>query len=122
MVLEPLPWDLTVCKVRRAEEIDLNAGFFFVGRTDREISLVCRTEETPACAAAREDGWRAFRVRGELDFSLVGILAGITGVLAAPGIGIFAVSTFDTDYILVKREDFPRALEALAAEGYGVEE
>ena len=64
MELKKLPWDLTVCKVASVEEIDLRREFFFLGKTDEEISLVCRTEETPERTCAREDGWRAFRVQG----------------------------------------------------------
>ena len=66
--------------------------------------------------------WRGFRVQGTLDFSLTGILARLSGILAAREIGIFAVSTYNTDYILVKEENYARALEALAAEGYTVAE
>ena len=120
MELERLEERLTVCRVRDLSEIDLGAGLYFIGKTDEELSLVCRTEDTPPGALAREDGWRAFRVRGVLDFSLVGILAGLTGVLAARGIGLFAVSTFNTDYILVKEERFGEALAALEAAGYPV--
>ena len=77
---------LTVCKVASIREIDLDAGFCFIGKTDEELSLVCETKNVPASAAEREDGWRAFRVRGVLDFSLVGILAGLTRALAERGI------------------------------------
>ena len=70
MKLKVLPWDLTVCKTVSMEGIDLSAGFFFIGKTDEEVSLVCRTEDTPANTLAREDGWRGFRVAGVLDFSL----------------------------------------------------
>lgn len=122
MVLEVLPWDLTVCKVHRPADIDTGAGFFFACRTDEEISLVCRTEDTPGETAAREDGWRAFRVRGVLDFSLTGVLSRLSGVLAEREIGIFAVSTYNTDYILVRREDLERALGALREAGYTVAE
>ncbi len=122
MKLEVLPWDLTVCKTVSMEGIDLSAGFFFIGKTDEEVSLVCRTEDTPANTLAREDGWRGFRVAGVLDFSLTGILAKLSAVLAEQGIGIFAVSTYNTDYILVKKEDLGRALAALAAAGYEVAE
>ena len=67
----------------------------------------------------RDDGWRAFRVEeGPLDFSLVGILARISAVLAENQIGIFAVSTFNTDYILVKKDNFPKAQKALISAGY----
>ena len=117
--LKSLPQDLTVCKLASLNQLDLSAGFFFVGRTDEEISLVCETSRVPENTLAREDGWRAFRVEeGPLDFSLVGILARISAVLAENQIGIFAVSTFNTDYILVKRENFPKAQKALTREGY----
>ncbi len=122
MELERIGHALTVCKVRDLSEIDLSAGFYFIGRTDRELSLVCRTPDAPAGAIAREDGWRGFRIRGTLDFSLTGILAGLSRVLAERGIGIFAVSTYDTDYILVKEESFARALEALGEAGWTVME
>ena len=102
MELEILPDDLTVCQVRDVSDIDLNGDFYFIGRTDREISLVWPTGDTPSGAVAREDGWRGLRICGKLDFSLVGILSRLTGLLAENGIGIFAVSTYDTDYILVK--------------------
>jgi hypothetical protein len=74
----------------------------------------------PAITVARSDGWRAFRVAGTLDFSLVGILAALSKTLADAGVGIFAISTFDTDYILTKAEDFDRALAALRAAGHDV--
>ncbi len=120
--LKTLPFALTVCKPAFAEQIDPAMDFYFLGRTDEEISLVCRTEDTPAETLAREDGWRAFRIEGTLDFSLVGILSKLSAILAENGIGIFAVSTFNTDYILVKAENLDRALAALAAAGYVVEE
>ncbi len=119
MILKELPWELTVCKLPSAAGIDLAADFFFIGKTDEEISLVCKTECTPGNTTAREDGWRGFRIEGVLDFSLTGILSGLSGILAENGIGIFAVSTYNTDYILVKAEQFDRALEALKAAGYG---
>ena len=90
------------------------------GKTDEEISLVCKTQDAPPGASAREDGWRGFRVRGVLDFSLIGVLSKLSGVLAAHGIGLFAVSTYNTDYILVKEENWERALSALISEGYTV--
>ena len=117
--LKSLPLDLTVCKLATLDQLDLSAGFFFVGRTDEEISLVCETARVPENTLAREDGWRAFRVEeGPLDFSLVGILARISAVLAENQIGIFAVSTYNTDYILVKKENFPKAQKVLTSEGY----
>ena len=120
MELLRLPYALTVCKVRSAADIDLAKEFYFVGRTDEEVSLVCLTEDAPAETLAREDGWRGFRIQGVLDFALIGILSKISTVLADSGIGIFAVSTYNTDYILVKEENFARAAEALQGAGYAV--
>ena len=65
-------------------------------------------------------GWKAFRVQGELDFSLTGILAGIASVLSDAKIGIFAVSTYRTDYVLTKKDAFDQALSALIAAGYEI--
>lgn len=120
MRLKKLPWDLTVCKPADSAAIDLSRPFYFVGRTEEELSLVCRTEDTPAHTLEREDGWRGFYLEGTLDFSLTGVLSKLSGILAEEGIGIFAVSTYNTDYILVKAENFERALAALAAAGYTV--
>ena len=118
MKLKTLPYDLTVCKLPSAAGIDLSADFFCLARTDEEISLVCETEQTPAGTAAREDGWRAFRIEGVLDFSLTGILSRLSAVLAENGIGIFAVSTYNTDYILVKAENLSKAMNVLQEAGY----
>ena len=109
---------LTVCKVADISAIDLTADFFFIGKTDEELSLVCRTADTPSKTIERDDGWRGFRIQGSLDFSLIGILSKLSGILAEHKIGIFAVSTYNTDYILVKEENFARALEVLASDGY----
>lgn len=122
MELEKIPYPLTVCKVQTVTEVDLTKEFFFVGKTDEEVSLVCVTEEAPEGAIAREDGWRGFRIRGVLDFSLIGILARVSAVLAEKEIGIFVVSTFNTDYVLVKETEFERALAALEEDGYVVVE
>lgn len=120
MILRRVGADLTVCKVVDPGEIDLSREFTFVARTDEELSVVCPTDAAPASALAREDGWRAFRVEGVLDFGLTGILARISGILAENGIPIFAVSTYNTDYVLVRRGHLERALAALADAGYTV--
>ncbi len=120
MELKRLEHELTVCKVNSANDIDMDKDFYFVGKTDEEISLVCKTEDTPENTVERDDGWRGFRIQGVLDFSLIGILSKISGILADSKIGIFAVSTYNTDYILVKEENFEKALDVLAAEGYTV--
>ena len=118
--IKKLPYELSVCKVADVSAIGLNDEFFFVGKTDEEISLVCKTEDVPSETTAREDGWKGFRIEGVLDFSLIGILSKISTILAENKIGIFAVSTYNTDYILVKEENFERALDALSKAGYEI--
>ena len=122
MGLKKLPYDLTVCKVASLADVELDSEFFFLGKTDEELSLVCRTEDTPADTVERDDGWKGFRIEGVLEFSMVGILSKLSGILAENEIGLFAVSTYNTDYILVKEANFAKALEVLAAEGYTIVE
>ena len=120
MNLEIIQEEFTVCKVDDYEGIDLWRPFVFTGCTDEEKSLVCPTTLAPQKTSAREDGWRAFRIVGVLDFSLVGILARISSCLADNGIGIFAISTFNTDYILIKKDSFNHALKILANNGHSI--
>ena len=120
MELKKIPYDLTVCKVADTAAIDLSGEFYFIGKTDEELSLVIPTDAVPAETTERDDGWKGFRIEGVLDFSLIGILSKISGLLADAGIGIFAVSTFNTDYILVKKENFEKALGVLAVAGYQI--
>ena len=120
MELKKLEHKLSVCKVTDLAEIDLAADLYFIGKTDEELSLVCRTEDVPEKTAERDDGWRGFRIQGILDFSLIGILSGISSILAENKIGIFAVSTYNTDYILVKENNYERALSVLASAGYTI--
>ena len=118
--LKRIDHKLSVCKVADILNIDLIADFYFIGKTDEELSLVCKTEDVPLNTTERDDGWKGFRIQGVLDFSLIGILSKLSGILADNRIGIFAVSTYNTDYILVKEENFERALEVLASRGYTV--
>ena len=120
MKLRKLPYDLTVCKVVKLSDFDQTADFFFIGKTDEELSVVCLTKDVPERTVERSDGWRGFRIEGTLDFALVGILSKLSAILAQNKIGIFAVSTFNTDYILVKNEVYERAMDVLAAEGYEI--
>jgi hypothetical protein len=121
MRLKTIPYDLTVCNLNGTDAVDLNREFYFLGKTDEEISLVCRTEDTPDNTTHRDDGWKGFRIEGVLDFSLIGILSKISSVLADNSIGIFAVSTYNTDYILVKNENFDKALSVLGQAGYEID-
>ncbi len=100
--------------------VDFNQEFCFTGRTEEENSLVCMTENVPENVTEQDDGWKAFRIQGVLDFSLIGILAKIAGLLAENKIGIFAISTYNTDYILTREENYEKALEVLKQAGYQI--
>ena len=108
---------LTVCQVSSLNAISFCDDLFFIGKTDEELSLVCKTASAPATALKREDGWRGFRITGVLDFSLIGVLSKISTILAEHEIGVFAVSTYNTDYILVKQENLEKAVAALTENG-----
>ena len=117
VALEP---DFSVCKVEDYSRLDLGQPFVFTGSTDEEKSLVCPTAIVPQNTVERDDGWKALRIIGILDFSLIGILARISGILAENRIGIFAVSTFNTDYIFVKKNDFDKSVKVLEDAGFSI--
>ena len=94
MELKIIPYRLTVCKVTDISAVDINSDFYFIGKTDEELSLVCRTEDTPSLTIERDDGWRGFRIQGTLDFSLIGILSKLSGILAEHKILFLASSGF----------------------------
>lgn len=121
MKLRIIDTEFSVCKVEDYSEIELSQPFVFTGATDEEKSLVCPTTLVPSNTTEREDGWKAFRIEGVLDFSLIGILSKISTLLAENGIGIFAISTFNTDYVLTKTKDFERAIKALESTGYEID-
>ena len=120
MRIKKIPYDFSVCKVADYSLVDLAAEYCFTGRTEEENSLVCITGDVPPNVTHREDGWKAFRVAGALDFSLIGILSEICGILAENSISVFVISTFDTDYVLTKKENYQRALEILETAGYEI--
>lgn len=117
MTLKAISGLFSVCALTGMEGVSLSDDFWFLSRTDEELSLVCRSQAVPEGAVRVESGWRMFRVEGVLDFSLTGILSRLSSALAEERIGLFAVSTYNTDYILVKAADFDRAREALTRIG-----
>ena len=121
MKLKKIPCNFSICKVTDYPASLLNLEYCFIGKTDEENSLVCPTSQVPASVLERDDGWAAFRIEGVLDFSLIGVLARIAALLAEEQISIFALSTFNTDYILVKKENEERALRKLAEQGYQIQ-
>ncbi len=119
MRLELLKKDYSVCRLESRQIPD--GEFVSLTVNNGEISLVCESELAPTEGVA-EKGWRGLRVCGVLDFSLIGILGGLTDVLARAGVSVFVVSTYDTDYLFVKATSLETAVLALRAAGYEVEE
>lgn len=118
MELKKINQEFSVCKVEDFSLANLDVEYVFIGKTDEEKSLVCSTGDVPANVIERDDGWKAFRIQGVLDFSLVGILSKIATILADNGISIFAVSTYNTDYVLIKKDSFEQAVDVLVQAGY----
>ncbi|MEE0776938.1 MAG: ACT domain-containing protein [Bacillota bacterium] len=121
MNLKLLAEPFTVCKLEDESQLEYSSKYYFVGKTDEEISLVCPTPDVPDFTEAREDGWRCFKIQGELDFSMIGVLSHLTSILAAEDMPLFAVSTFNTDYIFVKEDDLSKALFVLEEENHTVQ-
>lgn len=120
--LRQLPEQYAVCRMEPARELSVpaNSGeFYCITRTSGELSVVCIEELAPG-AATVERGWSGLVVAGPLDFSLTGILSAIAEPLAAAGIAIFAVSTYDTDYVFVKTDRCADAIAALKSAGHTV--
>jgi hypothetical protein len=123
LILSLLPDILAICRLAADAPVPAWAWAgepASVTRTRDELSVVCRADAVPEGVRC-ETGWRCMKVEGPLDFGLTGILAGLTAPLAAAGISVFAVCTYDTDYLLVKVENLERAMEALRAAGHRVE-
>lgn len=107
-----------VCRFNKGQEIPtwaLQSNFFSITKTEDELSIVCNEEDIiEECKC--EKGWNIFKVEGPLDFSLIGILSKISSILAEGKVSIFAISTYDTDYILVKEKDLESAISILKAD------
>ncbi|HEY1905750.1 MAG TPA: ACT domain-containing protein [Myxococcaceae bacterium] len=96
-------------------------GLVSITRREGELSIVCAEARVPAEVRA-ERGWRAVEVEGPLDFQELGVMHGLTGPLAGAGVSVLAISTYDTDVLVVREETLARAVEALRAAGYAVDE
>lgn len=120
MQIKRISNDFSVCKVTDYSLVDLTAEYCFTGKTDEENSLVCVTDNVPQNTTQREDGWKAFRIQGILDFSLIGILSEICRILAENKISVFVISTYNTDYILTKEQNYQKALAILEKTGYKI--
>lgn len=119
-----LPQRFAVCRLSGDAAIPTWAAegeFFSITRTADELSLVCSQDLVPEGILCERE-WRCLRVAGTMAFSTVGVVAGLSRPLAEAGIGIFIVSTFDTDYLLAKAQDWPRVIEVLRRQGYTIRE
>ncbi len=121
--LEAIEVRLAVCRLDAFGDVppwvDRSGAFTSVTRTSDELSVVCAYDDVPE-GVPREGPWRAFRVQGPIVMTLIGVVAALANALADAGISIFAISTFDTDYILVHEPDFDRAVGALTNAGHFV--
>jgi hypothetical protein len=121
--LTALPSTYAICRLAGEAPIPAwldRGGFHALVRTSDELSLVCREDAVPEDVKS-ERGFRAIRVRGPLAFDETGVLASLAGPLAEAGISLFAISTFDTDYVLVKQARLRDAVAALTAAGHRFE-
>lgn len=115
LLLSILKDKFAVCRLESNEQIPawvMNSSFYSISKTAEELSIVCSEKDVPDFIKSEKD-WRAIKIEGELDFSQTGILASIAFPLAESNISIFAVSTFNTDYILVKNGNLEKALKVL---------
>ena len=117
--LETIEGEYSICRLSPDAPIPewAEAGFCSITRSENELSIVVKAGGIPE-PLERENGWKMFRVAGSLDFSMVGVIAGISRVLADSVISIFVISTFETDYILVKSDQFDSAVTTLKTAGY----
>ncbi|MPN14820.1 hypothetical protein SDC9_162149 [bioreactor metagenome] len=126
LILSILKGRFGILRLEKGSEMPVwiyDSNFFSITRTPEELSIVCQESVIPVNAPAdikAERGWNCLKIEGPLDFGLTGILAGISRTLAEHGISIFAISTYDTDYILVKETDMKHALKALTEEGHEI--
>ena len=122
LTLSLLPENYSICRLGPEADIPpwaLAGDFYSITRTKGELSLVCSEEFVPGGVRC-EKGWRCIAVSGPLDFSLTGILASLANSLAEAGISVFAISTFDTDYFLVKADNLKKAVLKLAEAGHRI--
>jgi hypothetical protein len=120
--LKILPGRMAVCRFDPTAALPdwiAEVGFYSITRTEEELTIVCpETHLTPGISS--EAGWRCFQVQGLLDFSEIGIIFSLTRPLAENGVSVFVISTFNTDYLMVKDRDLAKAIDALTAEGHEI--
>jgi hypothetical protein len=122
LTLKILPNRLAVCRLNAdaplPDWID-ESDFSSVTRTQAELTIVC-DQELVAAGTTSETGWRCIKVEGPLDFSEIGIVLSLTQPLAESAVSVFLISTFDTDYLMVKEKDLAEAIDVLTNAGHRV--
>ena len=121
MIIKVIDGLFSISKVSSLDNIDLNTEFIFVSKTDYEISIVHKNSYILKNVIEKEKDYRCFRINGKLDFSLIGIISKISKILADNNISIFVISTFDTDYFLVKDLNYDKTVEILKKNDYKIE-
>ena len=118
LTLKKLEIDFSVCKVADLTGVDLSPEFLFIAKTDEEISVVCESSRLPSEVLTVEHGWKALRIQGVIDFEELGVIAGLSSCISKAKMSLFVVSTYNTDYLLVKDKNFARCVALLESEGY----
>ncbi len=123
LILDLLPKRYAICRLptgtARPERPE-NSSLFVVVHTPEELTIVVEEGSAPS-GSQMDTGWRALRVRGPLDLSLIGVLSSLAAPLAKAAVGIFVVSSFDTDYVLIREDSLERGVSALVRAGHVVE-
>ena len=123
-IIYALPETYAICRLEPDADIPewaMSGGFFSVTRTDDELSIICNEEVIPNDTDATvEPGWRALKLVGPIPFDVTGVIASLTKPLAEAGISVSVIATYDTDYLFVKNDRLPDAIEALKSAGFKV--
>jgi len=117
-VIKKLDIDFTVCKVSDFSRVDFSRPFIFIAGTDEECSVVCETEYMPSNVTDYEHGWKALRLQGVIDFEEIGVIADISRIISGASMSLFVISTYNTDYVLLKEANFDKSIALLESHGY----
>ena len=118
MKLIALPQLFAICQLKNTNPLNWEDPYIFVAKTEDELSVVCEINSVPQDALQVDLPWRALKIAGTLDFGLIGIIANLSSILAKNGISVFVISTYNTDYLLLKDSAFEQAVRVLRREGH----